>query len=121
MIKSFKKFNSDKIKHGYIEIYSNYLSNLKNKKLKILEIGVADGKSILSWSDYFKKSLIIGMDIKKLNLKKLKSIIKCIVAGCKQYDCELVGGETAEMPGTYEKGKFDITGFAVGIVGKNKI
>ena len=33
----------------------------------------------------------------------------------------MVGGETAEMPGTYEKGKFDIAGFAVGIVAKNKI
>ncbi len=33
----------------------------------------------------------------------------------------MVGGETAEMPGTYEKGKFDIAGFAVGVVGKNKI
>jgi len=61
------------------------------------------------------------ISINKINLKKLKSIIKGIVAGCKQSDCELVGGETAEMPGTYEKGKFDIAGFAVGVVGKNKI
>ena len=61
------------------------------------------------------------ISINKIDLKKLKSIIKGIVVGCKQSDCELVGGETAEMPGTYEKGKFDIAGFAVGVVGKNKI
>jgi len=61
------------------------------------------------------------ISINKIDLKKLKSIIKGIVNGCKQSGCELVGGETAEMPGTYEQGKFDIAGFAVGIVGKNKI
>ena len=61
------------------------------------------------------------ISINKINLNKLKSIIKGIVKGCKLSDCELVGGETAEMPGTYEKGKFDIAGFAVGVVGKNKI
>ena len=61
------------------------------------------------------------ISINKINLTKLKSIIKGIVNGCKQSMCELVGGETAEMPGTYEKGKFDIAGFAVGVVGKNKI
>ena len=61
------------------------------------------------------------ISINKINLIKLKSIIKGIINGCKQSDCELVGGETAEMPDTYEKDKFDIAGFAVGIVDKNKI
>ena len=61
------------------------------------------------------------ISINKIQLPKLKSIIKGIVKGCKLSGCELVGGETAEMPGTYEKGKFDIAGFAVGIVDKNKI
>ena len=60
------------------------------------------------------------ISINKIDLIKLKSIIKGIVKGCKLSDCELVGGETAEMPGTYSKGKFDIAGFAVGLVGKNK-
>ena len=61
------------------------------------------------------------ISINKIDLIKLKSIIKGIVKGCKISDCKLVGGETAEMPGTYSKGKFDIAGFAVGVVGKNKI
>ena len=61
------------------------------------------------------------ISINKINLNKLRSIIKGIVKGCKISGCELVGGETAEMPDTYEKGKFDIAGFAVGIVDKNKI
>ena len=61
------------------------------------------------------------ISINKIDLKKLKSIIKGIVKGCKISDCELVGGETAEMPGTYEKDKFDIAGFSVGVVDKKKI
>jgi len=61
------------------------------------------------------------ISINKINLKKLKSIIKGIIEGCRLSGCELAGGETAEMPGTYEKDKFDIAGFAVGVVGKNKI
>ncbi len=61
------------------------------------------------------------ISINKINLKKLKSILKGIVKGCKISNCELVGGETAEMPDTYEKGKFDIAGFAVGVVDGKKI
>ncbi len=61
------------------------------------------------------------ISINKIDLSKLKSIIKGIVKGCKLSGCDLVGGETAEMPGTYSKGKFDIAGFAVGVVSKNKI
>jgi phosphoribosylformylglycinamidine cyclo-ligase len=61
------------------------------------------------------------ISINKIDLKKLKSIIKGIIKGCKISNCELVGGETAEMPGTYEKGKFDIAGFAVGVVDEKKI
>jgi len=61
------------------------------------------------------------ISINKIDLKKLKNIIKGIQKGCKISQCELVGGETAEMPGTYEKGKFDIAGFSVGIVDEKKI
>ena len=61
------------------------------------------------------------ISINKIDLSKLKSIIKGIIKGCKISRCALVGGETAEMPGTYEKGKFDIAGFAVGIVEGKKI
>ena len=61
------------------------------------------------------------MSVSKIDLDKLKSLVKGIIKGCNLSDCKLVGGETAEMPGTYTKGKFDIAGFAVGLVEKKKI
>ena len=61
------------------------------------------------------------ISINKVKLNKLKKIIKGIIKGCKISSCELVGGETAEMPGTYSKGKFDIAGFSLGLVEKDKI
>ena len=57
----------------------------------------------------------------KLNLKKTKKILKGIFTGCKISDCQLIGGETAEMPGIYSKDKFDLAGFSVGIVSKKRI
>ena len=59
--------------------------------------------------------------VNKIKLNKLKKILDGIVKGCKLAGCALVGGETAEMPGTYEKNKFDIAGFAVGVVDKKKL
>ena len=59
--------------------------------------------------------------INKLEYNKIKKILKGIVLGCKLADCALIGGETAEMPKTYAKNKFDLAGFAVGLVEKNKL
>jgi phosphoribosylformylglycinamidine cyclo-ligase len=52
----------------------------------------------------------------KLDLKTSKKIIKGILDGCEQSGCSLLGGETAEMPGFYQKGEYDLAGFSVGIV-----
>ena len=57
----------------------------------------------------------------KLNLRKTKKIISGVFKGCNIADCKLIGGETAEMPGTYSSEKFDIAGFSVGIVSKKKM
>ena len=61
------------------------------------------------------------ISIGKLDLTKLKSIVKGIIKGCNISNCELVGGETAEMPGTYSGNKFDLAGFAVGLVEKQNL
>ena len=54
----------------------------------------------------------------KLDIKKVKLILKGILKGCSIAGCDLIGGETAEMPGVYSKDKFDLAGFSVGIVSK---
>ncbi len=59
--------------------------------------------------------------INKLKLSKVKKILDGIVTGCKISECALIGGETAEMPGTYSKNKFDLAGFAVGLVEKKNL
>ncbi len=61
------------------------------------------------------------ISIDRINLNKLKKIINGIQKGCQISGCSLVGGETAEMPGTYSKNKFDIAGFSLGIVESKKL
>ncbi|TNJ64518.1 phosphoribosylformylglycinamidine cyclo-ligase [Paenibacillus hemerocallicola] len=53
--------------------------------------------------------------------EKIEAIVKGIADGCLQSGCSLIGGETAEMPGMYGEGEYDIAGFTVGIVDKKKI
>ena len=138
-----KKQGKKKFKNiGGFGSISDFPKNIKNPKIVACTDGVGTKIEI---ANLIKKYDTIGIDlvamsvndlivqgarpiifldyisINKIDLIKLKSILKGIIKGCKISNCELVGGETAEMPGTYEKGKFDIAGFAVGVVGKNKI
>jgi phosphoribosylformylglycinamidine cyclo-ligase len=57
----------------------------------------------------------------RLHLETTTSILEGIVNGCKQAGCALIGGETAEMPGCYPVGEYDLAGFVVGIVDRAKI
>ncbi len=57
----------------------------------------------------------------KLDVDAATEVIKGIAAGCEQAGCALIGGETAEMPGMYPVGEYDLAGFAVGVVEKANI
>ncbi len=57
----------------------------------------------------------------KLNPSQLVKVVEGIAEGCKQAGCALIGGETAEMPGFYPVGEYDLAGFCVGIVEKSEI
>jgi len=71
------------------------------------------GAKPLFFLDYFATGV--------LDNDQATSVITSIAHACKSVDCALVGGETAEMPGFYKPGEFDIAGFAVGVVDKSKI
>ena len=74
---------------------------------------ISQGARPLFFLDYYATG--------KLNLKNSYEIIRSIAKGCKMSGCALIGGETAEMPGLYNKNDFDLAGFCVGIIEKKNI
>lgn len=74
---------------------------------------VCQGAKPLLFLDYIAQSKLIP--------ERVADIVKGVSEGCCQSGCALIGGETAEMPGFYAEDEYDIAGFAVGIVKKNKI
>ncbi|HDZ84914.1 MAG TPA: phosphoribosylformylglycinamidine cyclo-ligase, partial [Nitrospirae bacterium] len=74
---------------------------------------LTSGAQPLFFLDYFASG--------KLSTKQAADVIKGIAKGCIMADCSLIGGETAEMPGFYDKGEYDLSGFSVGAVSEKEI
>ena len=138
-VKKTKHLNEKEIIGGFGSLYDISKTNIKDPVIVSCTDGVG---TKIDLANKFKKFDTIGIDlvamcvndlivqgarplffldyiaVGKLNLKKTKNLLKGIFKGCALSDCNLIGGETAEMPGIYSKDKFDLAGFSVGIVSK---
>ena len=143
--KKIKKTNIDNL-NDEIGGFGSLFDLSKNKIKDPVIVSCTDGVGTkIELANKFKKFDTIGIDlvamcindlivqgakplffldyiaVGKLNINKTKKILKGIFRGCEISSCKLIGGETAEMPGVYSAGKFDLAGFSVGIISKKKI
>ncbi len=122
---------------GFGGLYSVDCTHMKNPVLVSSTDGVGTKLKVAVWAD---KHDTVGIDLVamcvndivvqgarplffldylamgSIDLDRVEAIIRGIVEGCKQANCSLIGGETAEMPGFYHQQEYDMAGFAVGIV-----
>ena len=127
---------------GFAGLFSLHLQNIKNPVLVSSTDGVGTKLRIAFMMD---KHDTIGIDLVamtvndimvqgarplfmldyismgKLHIDKARDIVKGIAAGCLESKCSLIGGETAEMPGFYPEGEYDLAGFVVGLVDNEDI
>ncbi|OIO75899.1 MAG: phosphoribosylformylglycinamidine cyclo-ligase [Elusimicrobia bacterium CG1_02_37_114] len=139
-VKWLKKFNPE------IGLFSGLFQHDFKKYKNPLLVGATDGVGTkLKLAFILNKHDTIGIDLVAMNVNDIiccgarplffldyfacskldtnifKNVIKGIVNGCKQAGCTLLGGETAEMPDFYKLGEYDLAGFCVGVVDKNKV
>ena len=127
---------------GFGALYSLNMANIKNPVLVSSTDGVGTKLKIAFMMD---KHDTIGIDLVAMSINdiavqgarplffldylamselddsRVTQIVAGIAEGCNQARCSLIGGETAEMPGIYQPGEYDLAGFAVGIADNNKI
>ncbi|KPK21485.1 MAG: phosphoribosylaminoimidazole synthetase [Nitrospira bacterium SG8_3] len=109
---------------GFAGVFSLHIEDIKNPVLVTSTDGVGTKLKIAFMMEVQGALPLFMLDyiaMPKLDVDKAVDIVKGIAAGCKEANCSLIGGETAEMPGFYAEGEYDLAGFVVGVAGNEQL